>query len=206
MADDWYRNEDWNDAVALRFEEKLRRARDKQQRLRIQACLLAPTHPEVALDLLERYFAMPDRFDHAQAYVDRATALKALGRIEDAADSYELALAREGQFPNVQTQAYLQLPMLVATERLQSRFDRAIALLDEQADRLTFPLEHFLWHAARALIMSYRGDRARAASHAKSALEAASRGHSGLRYHPGIGLVTEKERGLLNAIAALGTE
>lgn len=205
MADDWYRNEGWNDSIALRFEEKLRRARDKQQYLRIQACILASTHPVVALELLERYFSMADQFDHAQAYVDRATALKALGRIEEAADAYESALDREVEFPNVLTQAYLELPVLVATERLQSRYVWAIALLDEQADRLAFPLDHFLWHAARALIMSYGADRAGAAPHVRAALEAASKDHSGLRYHPGTGLVTERERGLLTAIAALGT-
>jgi tetratricopeptide (TPR) repeat protein len=204
MAEDWFRNETWNAGIARRFEEKLGRARRKEQYLRIQACMLAPTHPEVALQLLDRYFSMADKFDHAQAYVDRATAYKALGRIEDAADAYEAALAREAEFPNLQTQAYLELPVLVATEGLRSRFDRAIAILDEKADRRMFPVDHFLWHAARALIALSRGDRAAAAPHARAALEAASKDHSGFRYHPSVGLVTEKHRGLLKDIAALG--
>ena len=142
--------------------------------------------------------------DHAQAYVDRATALKALGRTEEAADAYEAALAREAEFPNLKTQAYLALPVLVATEGLLSRFDRAITILDEQADRLMFPVDHFLWHAARALIVVSRGDRTGAGPHARAALEAASKDHSGFRYHPSVGLVTEKHRGLLKDIAALG--
>ena len=204
MADDWFRNEDWNPGVARQFEEKLRRARRKEQYLRIQACTLASIRPEVALELLDRYFSMPDKFDHAQAYVDRATALKTLGRIEEAADAYESALAREVEFPNLKTHAYLELPVLVAVAGLQSRFDRAVAILDEQADRLMFPVDHFLWHAARALIMASRGDRAGAAPHARSALQAASKDDSGFRYHPSVGLVTEKHRGLLKDIAALG--
>ena len=67
MSDDWFRNTTWNDDVARRFEEKLRRARRKEQYLRIQACTLATTYPHVALDLLERYFALSDDFGHAQA-------------------------------------------------------------------------------------------------------------------------------------------
>jgi tetratricopeptide (TPR) repeat protein len=204
MADDWFRNEDWNPGVSRQFEEKLRRARRKEQYLRIQACTLASIRPEVALELLDRYFSMPDKFDHAQAYVDRATALKTLGRIEEAADAYESALAREVEFPSLKTQAYLELPVLIAVAGLQSRFDRAMVILDEQADRLMFPVDHFLWHAARALITASRGDRADAAPDARSALQAASKDDSGFRYHPSVGLVTEKHRGLLKDIAALG--
>lgn len=204
MAEDWFRNEDWNAAIAGRFEEKLRRARRKEQYLRIQACTLASSHPEVAIQLLARYFLLPDKFDHAQAYVDRATALKALGRIEEAADAYEAALVREVEFPNLKTQAYLELPALVATEGLHSRFDRAIAILDEQAKRLMFPVDHFLWHGARALILASRGDRNGAAPHARAALEASSKDHSGFRYHPSVGLVTERHRALLTDVAAVG--
>ena len=204
MAEDWFRNADWNAGIASRFEAKLRRARRKEQYLRIQACTLASSHPEVAIQLLDRYFSMSDTFDHAQAYVDRATVLKALGRSEEAADAYEAALAREVAFPNLETQAYLGLPVLVATESLSSRFDRAIAVLDAHADRLMFLVDHFLWHAARALIMASRGDRSGATPHAQAALEAASKDHSGFRYHPSVGLVTEEHRRLLKDIAALG--
>lgn len=203
MADDWYRNVEWNPQIAQRFEERLRRARQKEQYLRIQACTLASKHPLVALDLLQRYFSMSDNFDHAQAHVDRATALKALGRMEAAADAYDAALAREREFPNT-TQAYLALPVLVATQRLQTRYDRAMAVLDEHVGRRMFPVDYFLWHSARALILSDRGERAAAVPHALSAIEAASRDHSGFRYHPSVGLVTEEQRGLLNQLAALG--
>ena len=201
---EWFRNEDWNAGTARRFEEKLGRARRKEQYLRIQACTLASTRPEVALELLDRYFSMRDKFDCAQAHVDRATALKALGRIDDAADAYEAALAREAEFPTLKTEAYLELPLLIAAEGLWSRVDRAMVVLELQADRLTFPVEYFMWHAARALIMASRGDRAGAVAHAQSALETASKDHSGFRYHSSVGLVTEKHRGLLKDIAALG--
>src|SRR5580693_8248935 len=99
MRDDWYRNTTWNDTVERAFNEKLNRARRKESYLRIQACSLARSHPDVALRLLDRYFTLKDDFDHAQAFVDRATALLALGRVNEAIESYNAALAREAEFP-----------------------------------------------------------------------------------------------------------
>src|SRR5688500_13421369 len=112
MVTDWFRNTTWNESVERAFDEKLRSAKRKEQYLRIQASTLARSHPDVALKLLDRYFELTDNFDHAQAHVDRATALLALGRVSDAIASYEAALAREAAFPKLQTQAYLDLPYL----------------------------------------------------------------------------------------------
>ena len=98
---DWFRNTTWNESVERAFDERLRRAKRKEQYLRIQACTLARSYPEVALKLLDRYFELPDDFDHAQAHVDRATALLSMDRVEDAIASYEAALAREaGSVPD----------------------------------------------------------------------------------------------------------
>ena len=74
MTVEWFRNTTWNESIQAAFDAKLRRARRKGQYLRIQACTLARSHPEIALELLERYLALPDDFDRAQAYVDRAMA------------------------------------------------------------------------------------------------------------------------------------
>jgi hypothetical protein len=73
-------------------------------------------------------------------------------------------------------------------------------------DRLTFPVDHFLWHAARGLILCHGGDRSGAIPHARLALEAASKEHSGFQYHPNIGLVTEKHRRILAEVSALGAQ
>lgn len=203
MSDDWFRNTTWDDAIERAFEEKLRRARRKEQYLRIQACTLARSCPEVALKLLDRYFELPDDFDHAQGYVDRATALLTLGRVEEALSAYEAALARESEFPNLQTQAYLDLPYVVANCGIQEWYGRALELLLLHESRLMFPVDRFRWNAARALIAAATGEPDSARIHAERALEAASRDQSGFRYHPSVGLVTSQYDEVVGKLKAL---
>lgn len=203
MSADWFRNTTWDEATERAFDEKLCRARRKEQYLRIQGNTLARSHPEVALKLLDRYFELHDDFDHAQAYVDRATALLALGRIEEAIAAYEAALARESVFPNLRTQAYLDLPYLVASHGVWEQYKRAKELLDLHQFRLMFPVDHFRWHAANALIAAAAGEAETASTHAKHALGAASRDHSGFRYHPSVGLVTTQYDQIIMKLEAL---
>jgi tetratricopeptide (TPR) repeat protein len=202
MTTDWFRNTIWNESVERAFDEKPRRARRKEQYLRIQACTLARSHPEVALKLLDRYFELPDDFDHAQAHVDRATALVALGRVNEASASYEAALGREAAFPNLKTQAYLELPFLIATHGIREQYGRALKLLQVHAARLLLPVDHFRWHASRALIAADSHEPAVARVHAERALEAAAQEHSGFRYHPSVGLVTEQYDSVIKKLEA----
>ncbi len=191
MTTDWFRNTTWNDSVERAFEDKLRRARSKEQYLRIQASTLARSHPQVALKLLDRYFDLPD-FSHAQAYVDRATALLALGRVSDAIAAYEEALICEAALPSFQTQAHLELPYLIATRGVRDQYHRARELLQVYAERLGFPVDHFRWHAARSLMAADCQEPGIARMHAKRALDAAALEHAGFRNHPSVGLVTEQ--------------
>jgi hypothetical protein len=204
MSTDWFRNTTWNEAIQRGFNEKLHRARRKEQYLRIQACTLARSHPEVALKLLDQYFLLKDDFDHAQAHVDRATALLVLGRINEAIASYDAALAREVEFPNLQTQAYLDLPYLIATRGIRERYAYAMQLLEKHKARLMFPIDHFRWHAACALIAIGSHDPVAAKEHARRALDAAAHDHSGFRYHPAIGLVTDQYDGLVEELKRYG--
>lgn len=152
MSAAWFRNTTWNEVVEQSFNEKLQRARRKEQYLRIQACILARSHLDAAVRLLDRYFSLKDNFDHAQAYVDRARAPLTLGRINEAVHSYSAALAREVEFPNLLTQAYLDLPYLIAARGIQEKCSFAMQLLEEPKARLMFPVDHFGRHVARALI------------------------------------------------------
>jgi tetratricopeptide (TPR) repeat protein len=93
--DYWYRNTEWNESIAADFAARLLRARQKEQYIRTQAGYLACTYPTVALKLLDQYFQLNDRFDHAAAYVTHAQAFLALGKVSDALASYEAALSRD---------------------------------------------------------------------------------------------------------------
>jgi tetratricopeptide (TPR) repeat protein len=190
--DDWFRHTDWNAEIEAAFFEKLRRARDKKQYLRIQANTIAGRMPEVALLLLDEYFALGDHFDQAQAHADRASAYLAKGDIEHAIAAFEAALAREEQYPRLLTYAYLDLPFLIASRRIEPRYKQALELLERYKARLTFPVDHFRWHAANALILSAQAQTASAREHARLALAAAAKDHSGFRYHPSVGLVDTK--------------
>ena len=200
---DWFRNTSWDAKVEAAFFARLARARDKAQYLRIQASTLASSCPRVALRLLERYFALGEDFDMAQAHADRATAYLSLGQVDSAILAYEAALAREATHPNLLTQAYLELPFLIATRRLSEHYDRAVAVLESHKHRLMFPKDRFQWNCAAALIRSDQGDRRAAQDYARNALAASTETNSGFRYHPKVGLVTSTDDALFRRLSKL---
>jgi tetratricopeptide (TPR) repeat protein len=190
---DWYRRTTWTAKDETEFFAKLKRARDKCQYLRIQASYLANSHPATALALLDQYFTIcSDHFDLAQAYVGKAKALLAMGQFEDAIEAYLAALAREEEFPHLQTTAYLDLPYIIAIEKLDHHYKEATELLANFRDRPMFHVDHFKFHSALALIADDTGNDADARMHAEDALEAAKTDHSGLTHHPKVGLVGDE--------------
>ncbi|HEY3319224.1 MAG TPA: hypothetical protein VGP72_01965 [Planctomycetota bacterium] len=200
---DWYRNTDWNADIEMAFRAKLVRSRDKGQYIRIHASVLTQKRPRIALRLLEEYFSLGEHFDLAQAFVDQGNAYRALGEKERAFESYRRAIAREKSHPKLQTQAYLELSLMIATEKMACHYDFALELLKQHATRGKFPVDHFRWYAARALIFSDRGQIERARQAALSALSFAEQDHSDVRYHPSIGIVGEdyeSVRSNMNAI------
>ena len=188
--DDWFRNEEWDAVTEARFNQKLGRARNKSQYLRVQAGYLAKSYPSAALALLNRYFALGDNFESAQAFFDQAEAYITMGALDDALRSLEKALQREREFPNFGTNAWSRYALLVAEKKLDHLYENALQVLrDARRRALVFPVQGFLWNAAFALIANDRGQRKDATASAVKALEYADLTHSGFSRHPDVGLV-----------------
>jgi hypothetical protein len=186
---EWFRRTEWNTEIEADFEAHLRRARGKPQPLKIQAAMLAKSRPEVALRLLDRYFSSGDTFFLADAYATQARARMAVGDITGAMASYDAALSREAQFAHLKTNSFVEYPLLVAERRLAERYDDALRVLAARRQDLAFPVQHFMWHAACALIRSAQGAQAEATAEARLALAAADQSSSGFLHHESLGLV-----------------
>jgi tetratricopeptide (TPR) repeat protein len=186
---DWYRNSNWNGDIESEFRQRLGRARDKSQYLRIQASHLAAIHPQVALSLLDQYFALGDHVDKAQAHVDRARAYVALEDVDAAISSYEEALTREREIPSWKTQAYLDYVCLVTNLRVTRLYVRAMEVLDAHRERPVFPVDRYRANGARAILLQELGRTEEARSFADLAMAAAREVASGFRHHEQLGLV-----------------
>lgn len=186
--DDWFRNETWDSVTEARFFDKLRRARDKAQPLRIQAGYLKHKDPRAALASLERYFTVGDHFDRAQAFLAQAEAYPTLGEQEEALQSLRNALKRE--FPNVKTQAWSRYALLVAERNLDHFYDERREKTSRKPVTLAFPPRR--WFSLERCMCSYRrgqGLHKDVVQCATAALRFAELANSGFRCHPDVGLV-----------------
>lgn len=191
--DDWFRNKTWNANIAEAFNKKLKRARHKDQYLRIQALYLSKSNPTVALELLDRFFELDQPYDFGLALAGKADALIALDRIDAASECYEQALEHEKESPNIQGTASIDFPLLIALRQIKERYAQAIEVLERAKPSLMLPREKYDWNCAYALILSDSGMQDDAKSYAVSALGFAGITHSGFRYHPNIGVLKRSE-------------
>ncbi len=201
--EDWYRNDKWSEEIESNFFAKLKRARRKEQYLRIQASTIAKIKPDIALVLLEQYFSLKDDFDHAQAYCDMASAYLAKGEVLKAVQSYRRALDREDEFPNLKTDAYILYPLTIIENKLSNMYLSANEVLDKHQERLMFPIDYFRWHAAKAIIAANLGNKEQASNHAIIALDAAKIKKSGFRFHQNLGLVGKEYKGVVSELRAI---
>jgi tetratricopeptide (TPR) repeat protein len=193
MADDWFRKVTWSVADAEDFRKRLLRARphNRAQYLRIQAVHLAQASRfDAALGLLEEMVAdYPDAAELSMARCQMGECHEALGARERALECYEQALDLMRATPSARNRAWSRFALLVARSGCEARYAQALTVLDAFAGDLMFPVDHFEWHAARALILSRQGHLALAQQEAGKALSAAGQDMSGFRYHPDVGLV-----------------
>ena len=132
MADEWYRRTTWTKDDQADFEARLARARKRSraQYLRIQAShLMEADNPQLtsaALELLNRMLAeYPSDIEVAQAHAQRAECYIRLGEVDNAIEAFRSALAKEREFPNVRTTAWLDFGWLVIERGLPELYDEA---------------------------------------------------------------------------------
>jgi tetratricopeptide (TPR) repeat protein len=207
---EWFRRTTWSDADREDFNAHLKRSRgasNKAQYLRIQAWYLADAgrHAD-AIELLDRLFAeFPKRFEFAQSHAQKADSLAKLGQIAAAIEEYRAALQAERDFPHVRTNAWLDFGWLVVERQLTDLYEEASRTLQEFRDEggIKFPNMEYAYSAIQALLLAARGDNARAREFAKRALAEADKDHSGLRYHPRLGLVGSEHHTFERRLKAL---
>ena len=192
----WFRRATWTDADRQDFNARLDRSRssgNKAQYLRIQAAHLAQSgHYDGAIELLNRLLGeFPERTELASAHAQKAASLAELGHTEEAISEYRAALQAERDFPNSQTNAWLEIGWLVMAKRLTHFYDEVSQVLQEFREEggFKFPAIEYRYFALQSLLAEARGDKALARDFAKAALTEAAKKHSGLRYHPTVALV-----------------
>jgi tetratricopeptide (TPR) repeat protein len=215
MSDEWFRRHTWTEADQAEFFARLGRSRTafhKAQYARIQAYELHQAGgarcARAALELLDMIVQswMGDA-QRASVHHQRAECLRDLERDAEAVEAYREAFAEQRRLPSYLTNAHFNFAWWVAVSGKRELFDEALGVLEEFSceDGITFPATVYLAEGARALIQHARGDRGAASTHARRALDAAGVKHSGLRYHPTVGLVQgrdEATHAMLTSIAA----
>jgi tetratricopeptide (TPR) repeat protein len=166
-------------------------------------------HHDAAIDLLDRMLQdFPEGIELAQAHLQKAESLAALGHAEQAVQEFRGALQCERNLPNVRTHAWLTFGWFVIERQMDRLYEEVSCAMDEFHDVAgeTFPALQYRYCVLRTVIAEAKGDNTTAAEFANKALTEAARGHSGFRYHPTLGLVgAEHDRfeQKLNALARL---
>ena len=207
--DDWYRRSSWSDADQVEFFDRLGRSRSqfhKSQYLRIQAFHLEDNGLlKEALNLLARLQQeWPHESQLAQAYNQEASCYLKLGDRSSAISAFRRSIEQENK-GGITTNSRLDFLWLVATERLRDLYDEALEGLDDLSAPLAFPIAEFRKAGALALIYGDCGQTEIAQKHAKTALEAAAKTNSGLRYHQNLGLVSNPDRKIIRKLKRLAS-
>ncbi len=151
--------------------------------------------------MLDQY---PEKSQLAQAHLQRAQCLVRLSQLDEAEQEFRSALECERRFPHSLTQAWIEYGWFAVRHSRQQLYEEVLAVLDDRPPPGTeFPVDRYKSNVVRALIASETGDSYAAKAFAVQALEAASLDHSGLRYHPTVGLVGEPEAAIHERIETL---
>jgi len=196
MNIDWYRNENWNETIKIDFMSRLSRARSQRdQYLVIQASTISDSFPDAALELINIYFASrKSEFDTVRALNVKAKSYLALNKFEESIKEMKVILEIERHKPNIKTNIFVEYPYFVATHNISSDYENAFSILSERESDLAFPIQIFMWHAAKSIIHSFYNQIIEARYHAGIALESAKIKKSGFSFHQNLGLVSEEHK------------
>ena len=201
----WFRRTSWTEEDQQDFFAHLQRARryNRAQYLQIQAsCLLATGLPRDAASAIELLDILlrdhPDSVETEGAHGLKARCLEALGRIDEAIDSYRLALAARRTATNIHTYAPLSFGMLVIRNERRDLYEEVLSAFNEMVGPvdLLFPDAQYMYFAASAIILGEAGRMEAARECAAKALRAASMTTTGLARHPDIGLVVKRDKAI----------
>lgn len=194
---------------------RLRRSRDpfhRAQYLRIQAlCLEQAGIVGPAVSLLEQALVEdPTGSEVAAIHHQLGTCREKQGRFLEAVADVRRALAAET--PNRRTGAWLTLGRMVVEHEMPHLYDEVLAIVEARTERengsgsVSFPSERYLLSAILAVINARLGREEAAQRLARAALSAAAETSSGLRYHPQVGLVTDRDTRLYELVVPLARD
>lgn len=211
MSDEWYRRKTWTDADKAEFFVRHRRCREfkKAQYLRVQAATLAAVGTQTAqraaielLDLLLRDW--PDKGELSIANCIKGKCLESLGETESAIENFRQSFQAQRDFPTSFSNCHTDFAWIAATKPIPALHQEALNVLAEFGQSDDFlPMLHFRSCAAKALIHDALGNQDLARQFASTALHAAEQKHSGLRYHPLLGLVSNPDKTVLSKLRRL---
>lgn len=201
---DWYRRKTWTEADETEFFAKFNRARKdgRAQYLKIQAIELISTNKKellrVAESLLNKVLTEypEDNFNKSSSLHSIGNIHKKLGDETKAIDYYKKAVDFEKNYPNVQTQAYLDYSELIIKTKSLFEYDEVETILMEKLSKLVFPVDKYKVNSILSIINKHKNNADKAVFYAKLAEESASVETSGLTYHKFLGVVTEREKWL----------
>jgi tetratricopeptide (TPR) repeat protein len=201
---DWYRRTTWTTADQAEYFAKLKRARDssRPRYLVIQASNLAGTADPTLLDgaetLIKILFA-----DYPDDKFNRSAGLEVLGDIYRLRQVYDTAMVYykksidfEHEYPNVRSNAFLQFSELAVKLNKREFYPFVEALLSERLEHYPFPIYKYKIYSLLSVINKANGHNAKASELAELAEKFAALQTSGFRYHPTVGVVTERDADL----------
>jgi tetratricopeptide (TPR) repeat protein len=204
----WFRRQTWTSDDRTAFFARLGRSRDayhKAQYCRVQAYTLQQAgNYGAALELLELIMReWWSAAEHSLVFWQKAECLVAMGELAEAVQCYREVFGIQRKDRGTITNAHLGFGWLVVNTPYRELYDEVLAALEEFAST-AFPVEEFETAAIRALIYAAQGDRELSGRHARIALAASRKRHSGLAYHARLGLVESIDGDLEGRLRELG--